>query len=477
MKKSLLWLLIMLLTVSMVATFSLAGCKKEEVAEEEAVEEEVAEEEVAEEEAAPTGEQVVLHSMFLGATWGTAAKELAVEYEEETGVKVDVELVGRDQIYTKLAMAVAGGANYDIFNIDYSWIPQFASNDWLYPLTEFVDKYEVNLDEYLPLALAMGQWNGKAGDFGTGGELYGIPQTIHPALLWYRSDLFEDPKNMEDFQAEFGRELTVPETWDEFGEVASFFHGREVNGTTLSGWAAQEAQTYGNVHTLLTFIYCYGGDVFNWDTMESNFSSPEVIEAVTTWANLLQYCPSAMSDYTFAEVSAEAAQGRVAMAIHWSWCAWEVDNPDTSTTVGLWDFAQVPKGTVSVPHLAAWPVVIPKSSSNPEEAFKFIAWLENAENDVRQADMGGGDPVRIASYSDPILMDQVISGTDILKYRRYEPLLEAMKVTKSRPWFAGEEEWEVVISPILTKIQTGKSTVEDACAEIDEAVNAMLAAE
>lgn len=45
MKKSLLWLLIMVLTVSMVATFSLTGCKEEEAAvaevEEEAVEEEV----------------------------------------------------------------------------------------------------------------------------------------------------------------------------------------------------------------------------------------------------------------------------------------------------------------------------------------------------------------------------------------------------------------------------------------------------
>jgi len=50
MKKSLLWLLIMLLTVSMIATFSLAGCKKE-AAEEEVVEE-VSEEEVVEEAAA-----------------------------------------------------------------------------------------------------------------------------------------------------------------------------------------------------------------------------------------------------------------------------------------------------------------------------------------------------------------------------------------------------------------------------------------
>jgi len=61
MKKPLLWLLIMLLTVSMIATFSLAGCKKEKApvaveAEEEAVA--PAAEEVAEEEVAPAEEEL-----------------------------------------------------------------------------------------------------------------------------------------------------------------------------------------------------------------------------------------------------------------------------------------------------------------------------------------------------------------------------------------------------------------------------------
>jgi len=55
MKKSLLWVIILIISISMVAAFSLYGCKPEEevveevaVVEEEAVEEEV--EEVAEEE-------------------------------------------------------------------------------------------------------------------------------------------------------------------------------------------------------------------------------------------------------------------------------------------------------------------------------------------------------------------------------------------------------------------------------------------
>jgi ABC-type glycerol-3-phosphate transport system substrate-binding protein len=162
------------------------------------------------------------------------------------------------------------------------------------------------------------------------------------------------------------------------------------------------------------------------------------------------------------------------MAIHWSWSAFEVDDPTKSITVGLWDFAPVPKEKYSVPHLAAWPIVIPKTSDNPEEAFKFIAWLENAENDVRQAHMGGGDPVRAASYSDPRLTDQNIPGTNILKFRRYKALEEAMKTTKVRPFFPQEETWELTVSPYLSAVQIGDMTVEEALEEANEAVEKML---
>lgn len=61
MKKSLLWILVLMLSISIVATFSLAGCK-EEAAEEEAEEaaEEAAEEEAEEEEAAAEEEEEVV---------------------------------------------------------------------------------------------------------------------------------------------------------------------------------------------------------------------------------------------------------------------------------------------------------------------------------------------------------------------------------------------------------------------------------
>lgn len=421
-----------------------------------------------------SGEKVTLNGVWLGATWGTATVELAKEYEKETGVKVNIELLGRDVIYQKLALSIAGQADYDLFNIDYNWIPEFASTGSLLPLDDLIKKYEVDTSAYIPRALAMTQWNGKNGSFGDGGTNYGLPQSLDPALLWYRSDLFNDEKNKADFKSEYGYDLAPPKTMEEFTNAAKFFNGKEVDGQKIYGWAAQGSKGFGNVHTWLNFLYSNGADAIDWDNMKSSLSTPEAIEATKTWVDLLKYSPPGINDYTFAEVASDASQGKIAMAIHWSWNAFEVDKPDTSKTVGKWEFVQIPKMKEAVPHLAGWSIVIPKTSKNSEEAFKFMAWLENKQNDVKQAQMGGGDPVRTESYSDPALTDTKIEGTDIKAFRRYEAHAEAMKTTKARPFFPQEEKWESTVSEFLSAAALGQMTVEEAMKKADEAVDKML---
>lgn len=420
------------------------------------------------------GEQVTLNGVWLGATWGQATQELAKEYEKETGVKVNVELLGRDVIYQKLALSIAGQANYDLFNVDYNWVPEFASTNSLLPIDDLIKKYNVDTSKYLPRALALTQWNGKNGSFGEGGTNYGLPQSIEPQLLWYRSDLFNDAKLKADFKNEYGYDLAPPKTIKEFTDAAKFFNGKEIDGQKMSGWAAQGSKGFGNVHTWLTFLYSNGADAIDWKTMKSSLSTPEAIEATKTWVDLLQYAPKGINDYTFAEVSSDAAQGKIAMAIHWSWSAFEVDKKDTSKTVGKWDYVKVPVMKKSVEHLGGWSVVIPKTSKNSEEAFKFMAWLENKQNDVRQAEMGGGDPVREESYSDPALTEKKIEGTDIKMFRRYAAHAEAMKTTKARPFFPQEEKWESTVSEYLSAAALKKMTVEEALKKADEAVNKML---
>ncbi len=414
-------------------------------------------------------EEVILNGIWLGSSWGTAAQELAKEYEKETGVKINIELVGRDAIYEKMALEFASqSSRYDLFNIDYNWIPQFASTGHLKAIDEWITP-DVELEDFLDKAVEITcRWDGKT---------YGLPQTVHPHLLWYRKDLFNDPAFQEEFKQKYGYELEPPETMSQWRDVAEFFNGKDTDADgnpDLYGWAAQAARGFGNVHTWLTFIYCFGGDVFDWETMEPTLTSPEVISATKFWSDMLQFCPPGINDYTFEEVAKDAAAGRLVTALHWSWNSWEVDNPEISNTLGLWEFTQVPKEVISAPHLASWSVVISAYSKHPKEAFEFVKWLENKENDVRQTLMGAGDPVRKSSYSDPRLLEAKVEGTNILRFRRLPEVLKAMETTRPRPLFPQEEQWEVLVSQYLSAVQVGQMSVEEALEIANAQVKIMM---
>ncbi len=191
------------------------------------------------------GKQVTLNTVFLGSSWGQATQELAKEYEKETGVKVNVELVGRDVIYQKLALSIAGQANYDLFNVDYNWIPEFASTGSLLPLDDYLKKNNVDTSKYLPRALALSQWNDKNGSFGEGGTIYGLPQSIHPQLLWYRSDLFNDPQIKEEFKAKYGYDLVPPKDMKQFRDAAESLTVKNITGKNCTDGPPRQVKDSG----------------------------------------------------------------------------------------------------------------------------------------------------------------------------------------------------------------------------------------
>jgi len=406
--------------------------------------------------AARAQDTVTLRGIFLPATWGTITQEtFAAEYEAQTGVKVVIDLIGRDAIHDKMGtLFVAKDSSYDLFNVDYNWIPEFSRAGHLVEMDEALNAPEVNGADFLPRALEVARWDGK---------LYGFPQTVHPHLLWYRKDLFD----------EAGRQ--PPTTMQEWRETVEFFQGKESDGESIYGWAAQSAKGFGNVHTWLTFLYSFGGDAFNYDSMEPTLNTPEAIEATTFWAEMMQFTPPGINDYTYDEVTNDAASGRLATCIQWSWGAFAVDDPTISKTVGKWDFVPVPAGTASVPHLAEWVIAVSQYSKHQEEAIKFIQWLESPANDIRQALLGGGDPVRTSSYSATELTEATVEGyPDLARFRRYPDVVEAMGTTKPRPLFPEEEQWESVVSSPLHAIQLGEMSVEDGLNKAQDDVDRMM---
>jgi ABC-type glycerol-3-phosphate transport system substrate-binding protein len=411
------------------------------------------------------GKGTVLNAIFLPATWGTVVKDkMAAMYEKETGVKVNVELIDRDAIHDKMATLFASqDSSYDIFNSDYGWIPEFGGGGHLLPLDDLAKG-----QDFLPRAVDAASWKG---------TLYGLPQSVHPALLWYRTDVYGDAKMKAGYKAATGTELEPPKTMEEWGKQVEFFNGKTFAGKKIYGWAAQAARGFGNVHTWLSFLYTYGGRALTDDFKKSTLSTPEGIAATKLWGKLMKFTPPGINDYTFAEVTVAAQQGTIATAIHWSWPGWEVDEPTKSKTVGKWDFIEVPKGPTgeSHPHLAYWVNTVSKYSKKQAEAKKFLAWLETKQNDIFQADNGAGDPVRASTYEDQSLLSQDVAGTDgVKRFRRYDDTLAAMKTTIERPRFAQEERWELLVSAPLNAIQLGRISVEDGLRQADEAVDKMV---
>ncbi|WP_127131141.1 extracellular solute-binding protein [Georgenia sp. SYP-B2076] len=414
-----------------------------------------------------SGGKGTLHAIFLPADWGTIVKnDLAPQYEKETGVKVDVQLIGRDAIHEKMAtLFAAGDSSFDIFNVDYNWIPEFGRAGHLVPLDDVLTAEDKA--DFLPLALQVGTWDG---------QLLGVPQTIHPALLWYRADLYNDPQTQADYQAATGKQLTPPATMDDWQQQVQFFNGRTFKGTKLSGWAAQAAKGFGNVHTWLSFCYTYQCQPFNKDFTQSTLSTPEGIAATQRWADMMKFMPEGANQFTYDNVTAAAQQGTIATAIQWSWGAFAVDDAKSSKTVGDWEFTTIPTGPTgtSSSHLAEWTITVSKYSKHADAAKKFVAWLETKKNDVYQADHGGGDPVRQSSYQDPQLTEQKLPNSDVLRFRRLPVVLEAMKTAQPRPFFPLEEQWETTLSTQLSAISTGQVSVQDGLKTADQGVAQIL---
>ena len=126
----------------------------------------------------------------------------------------------------KLQTQMQSGENiYDAYINDSDligthWRYQQARNltDWMAGEGAEVTNPNLDLDDFIGLA------SPPAPD----GKLYQLPDQQFANLYWFRYDWFTDPKNMADFEAEYGYELGVPVNWSAYEDIAKFFTGRDM---------------------------------------------------------------------------------------------------------------------------------------------------------------------------------------------------------------------------------------------------------
>ena len=181
MKKILLWLLVLTMCVSMLATFSLAGCKKEAAP--------AAEEEVAAEEA----EEVSLEGVTIYyISWADYTPEMLDLFKEQTGIILNYQQFGGGEYNEAVRTRVAGGGDLDVVAIRAEMRKEFFNDDMMVDLTG-----QPVLERVKDLSA------GTSPD----GKIYGIPIGGFVEAVWYNKDIFA--KN----------NLSVPKNWEEFNDV------------------------------------------------------------------------------------------------------------------------------------------------------------------------------------------------------------------------------------------------------------------
>lgn len=292
--------------------------------------------------------------------WVEGLKTLGKQYEEETGVKINVEAYGNEQLNDNYKVKLnAQSSDFDVMAYQVQDVMrEFSRNGWLADMTDYVESdADWNWEDFQQPARDAVQLDG---------VVYGVPVMTEREIVYYRTDLLEQAG------------IEVPKTLDDLEDAIAELNDPE-NG--LYGIAMRGSRVP-LVTQLSSFLYSFGGD-FQDEDGNATIDSPEAVEAFQFYGDLLRnYGPPGATNMGWVEASALFAQGKAAFYIDADSQAYTFLDEDNSAVVDTVGFAQFPEGPAGSKFYNIVPqtVGINAFSKKQDAAWEFIKWVTNEEN-------------------------------------------------------------------------------------------------
>ncbi|PWU61271.1 ABC transporter substrate-binding protein [Micromonospora globispora] len=316
----------------------------------------------------------------------------------------------RVQMVRRLAAQDSG---MDVLGLDVTWTQEFASAHWIREWTG-QDKAEAE----------QGTLAGPLDTARYDGKLYAAPKNTNVQLLWYRTDLVQQP----------------PKTWDEM----------------IS--AAQELKQQGKPYQVLTMGAQYEGLVVLYNTLAesaggkilSDDGKKAVMDEGTVKAldQLKKFATSGVTSPSFSNakedpVRLEFQSGTGAFEVNWPFVypAMQEAAPDLAKKV---KWARVPGIDASTPSkvtIGGVNMAVSTYSKHPAESFEAATCIRNAEHQKFSAVNDGVPPTIEKVYDDPE-MDKA--------YPMKETILDELKEPAVRPLTPAYQSISTVMSAILS---------------------------
>ncbi|MCP8896861.1 extracellular solute-binding protein [Shinella daejeonensis] len=342
----------------------------------------------------------------------TALIEVAPEFEALSGAKLNMEAVNYSLMHEKLVPSLtASSGSYDVLAVDSYWAGEFVTANWIQPLDERIAADKIDTSVYYPALMDV---NGKVKD-----TTYMLPFWQYAMGMLYRKDIVEDPAFQAAYKENFGRDWRLPETLQEYAEVAKWA-GQHTGkaGVAMSGQRADPV-----VMEATNYVFSLGADFYDRETWEPALGSPEGIEAVTIYADLLANAaqPGALGA-NFDDVANTLKQDKAVFAISYLFLMPTLQDPKESQVVDKVAFARMP-GEDSL--LGAWGWSIPTNAANPDCSWEFIKWVESRDVAMKRA-MAGGQATQAWIYDDAEylkLWPQMAAVGDALAHAKGLPVM------------------------------------------------------
>lgn len=325
------------------------------------------------------------------------------EFEKLTGITVNAESLSEDEFFDKsMIMLSAQSKDVDVLMTGVMQIWTFSPAGYIEPLEEYIadpalTNSDYDFEDIFASLRESTRWNLIDGSPVGQGSQWAIPLGFEVMSLIYRADLFEK-YNIE-----------VPNTLPEVYEAAKIISENEPD---MIGFTHRGLRSWNLCHTgPISILTNYGGTDFD-ENLQPAMGTPEGIAFHKDFIKLIQdYGPAGWVGYEWYNVLADLAAGKAAMTVDADILGSFAVNAEGTAVgePGMLKWAPVPTKPGGDKHMAnlwIWNISMNAASNNKEAAWYFMQWATGKENDLKNA-TARMNPVRESSWNNEEFLAEV----------------------------------------------------------------------
>lgn len=331
--------------------------------------------------------------------WTSGVKERLGEFEELTGIKVNLRAYSESLYYDKMAQGVRSATPPDVYMIgmDDFALGQYDA-DLVEPLTPFIESSSLTSDGYdfadFPEnLLSTGMFPVGADD----AQLYQIPISTEVSMLFYNEQLVDEylggvvPTTMRELIAA-AEKISTDSNGEVFGALMRGVRSDLTLGT-MTGLVFNQVPADAAIEQ--PYNVWFDGA---WD--KPTLEEPGVKQGLVDYAKLLATGPSNKFNIDWADANALFTQGKAAFYIDASVFGPSFEDPAASLIAGNVGYEALPKGDAEGTTGAwSWALSMSKKSANKGAAWLFIQWVTGKDTSAGLGALTGGAP-RSSAASD-----------------------------------------------------------------------------